>query len=145
MYKCYQNPVQYNQLKKSKMESICMNIFSLTWIKSKQCNNTCSKENISLQRIQHLGEGEGGLSTFNRKQWVRNEWPICSRDRTVSSLLVEWQDVGKSFILDRSCAVCLGDSCPTHFARVQWCNCTGVVSNQRKGCICLRRRHQGYP
>ena len=80
MYKCYQNPVQYNQLKKSKMESICMNIFSLTWIKSKQCNNTCSNENISLHKIQHWWGGGGGergiflLSTGNSESEMNGQY-----------------------------------------------------------------------
>ena len=61
------------------------------------------------------------------------------------SLLFGYNDKmsGIRLFLDRSCAVCLWDRCPIRFARVQWCNCANVVSNQRKGCIRLRRPHQG--
>ena len=153
MYRCYENPVQYNQLKNiDSFKKIKDGVYLYAYIFFFWPGlNLSSAITRVLTKTFHCikysigGGGGGGFSTFNRKQWVRNEWPICSRDRIVPSSRLEWQDVKKSFILDWSCAVCLGDSCPTHFARVQWCNCSGVVSNQRKGCICLRRRHQGHP
>ena len=67
--------------------------------------------------------------------------------RIEQSLLLGWnyRMWGIHLFLDLSCAVCSGDSSSTHFAKVHWCNCSNLVSNQRRGCIHLRCCHQEHP
>ena len=42
-----------------------------------------------VKRLSHLMH-IGGSSPFNKKEWVRKEWPMCNRAITVSSFLFVW-------------------------------------------------------
>ena len=55
---------------------------SLISIKSEQVSKICSMVKRSSHPM-HIG----GSSPFNRKEWVRKEWPMCNRAITVSSFL----------------------------------------------------------
>ena len=39
----------------------------------------------------------GGSTPFNKKEWVRKEWPMCNRAITVSSFLFVWGQMIHSF------------------------------------------------
>ena len=53
---------------------------SLISIKSEQVSKICSM----VKRLSHPMHS-GGFSPFNKKEWVRKEWPMCNRATTVSS------------------------------------------------------------
>ena len=55
---------------------------SLISIKSEQVSKICSM----VKRLSHSMH-IGGSSPFNKKEWVRKEWPMCNRAITVSSFL----------------------------------------------------------
>ena len=55
---------------------------SLISIKSEQVSKICSM----VKRLSHPMH-TGGSSPFNKKEWVRKEWPMCNRAITVSSFL----------------------------------------------------------
>ena len=62
---------------------------SLISIKSKQVSKICSMVKCSSHPM-HIG----GSSPFNKKEWVRKEWPMCNRAITVSSFLFfQGQDI----------------------------------------------------
>ena len=137
-------------LKKSKLESretSLNNILKeIVWKKKfwHQVNLSSAITRV-LQNSTHCLEykREDLLSTKNSGSYMNGQYVAWIEP----SLLFGYNDKmsGIRLFLDRSCAVCLWDRCPTRFARVQWCNCANVVSNQRKGCIRLRHRHQGHP
>ena len=87
MYKCYENPVQYNQLKDIDFfQKINDEIYLHEHIFLRLGLNLSSAITRVLKKAFHCieysnGGGGVGFSTFNRKQCVRYEWPICSRDR----------------------------------------------------------------
>ena len=54
---------------------------SLISIKSEQVSKICS----NVKRLSHPMH-IGGSSPFNKKEWVRKEWPMCNRAITVSLL-----------------------------------------------------------
>ena len=54
-------------------------------IKSKQVSKICSIVRC-LSHPMHTGSS----TPFNKKEWVIKEWPMCSRDITVSSFLFVW-------------------------------------------------------
>ena len=53
---------------------------SLISIKSEQVSKICSM----VKRLSHPMH-TGGSSSFNKKEWVIEEWPMCNRAITVSS------------------------------------------------------------
>ena len=55
---------------------------SLISIKFEQASKICSH----VKRLSHPMH-IGGSSPFNKKEWVRKEWPMCNRAITVSSFL----------------------------------------------------------
>ena len=65
---------------------------SLVSIKSEQ-KGKISSTVIFLSHAKHTG----GSSPFNKKEWVIEEWPMCIRDITVSSLLFVRRQVVQSF------------------------------------------------
>ena len=98
-----------------------------------------------LKKVNHCVEYKREdllLSTGKSESYMNGQYV----DLIQPSLLFGLYDrmSGVRLFVDWSCALCFGDSCSIHFARVQWCNCSSVVSNQREGCISLRRRHQGH-
>ena len=60
---------------------------SVSWlflisIKSEQVSKICSMVKC-LSHPMHIG----GSSPFNKKEWVRKEWPMCNQASTLSSFL----------------------------------------------------------
>ena len=62
---------------------------SLTSVKSEQVSKICSMVKC-LSHPMHIGSS----SPFNKKEWVRKEWPMCNQAITVSSFLFfQGQDI----------------------------------------------------
>ena len=62
---------------------------SLISVKPEQESKICS----IVKRLSHPMH-TGGSSPFNKKEWVRKEWPVCNRAITVSSFpFVRGQDI----------------------------------------------------
>ena len=61
---------------------LAVKCLSLISIKSEQVSKICSM----VKRLSHLMH-TGGSSPFNKKEWIRKEWPMCNQAITVSSFL----------------------------------------------------------
>ena len=64
---------------------LAVKCLSLISIKSEQVSKICSM----VKRLSHQMH-IGSSSPFNKKEWVRKEWPMCNRATTVSSFLFVW-------------------------------------------------------
>ena len=76
--KIFSGEISWNNIR----SDLAVKWLSLISIKSEQVRKICSM-------VKHLSHPIhiGGFSPFNKKEWVINEWPMCSRAITVSSFL----------------------------------------------------------
>ena len=112
---------------------------SLISIKSEQVSKICSM----VKCLSHL-MCIGSSSPYNKKEWVRKEWPMCNRAITVSSFLfVQGQNIHSFntgnilynlFSRNSSHSDC-------HSSNIYLC----VVLGLRMGWAPPRCCHQGHP
>ena len=76
--KIFSGKISWNNM----LSDLAVKWLSLISIKSEHVSKICSM----VKRLSHPMH-IGGSSPFNKKEWVRKEWPMCNPAITVSSFL----------------------------------------------------------